>query len=297
MGSPRSCLVARQEMGPSSHTTLEANTKHRMAQARAFSPGVIDYDGRMSGNYQPGRALSREAASTWRTILEPFVQSTPCARIVDVGAGTGRFSTLFAQSFDAQVIAIEPSKGMLAVAGGGAKSRNLAYVAGSAERIPLQDKSCDLAWLSHVWHHIGDRHGCASELRRILRPASHVLVRGTFGDELDGFPTLFHCWPAARDICRQLPTIHQTVVAFAANGLAFTEHRRVPQAMCASLREFAARTRLRADTALALISDSEFWEGQAAIEMAAAHEDGDSPVMELIEFLVFRENSIAVSAA
>jgi hypothetical protein len=33
----------------------------------------------------------------------------------------------------------------------------------------------------------------------------------------------------------------------------------------ASLREFAERTRFRADTALALISDSEFLEGQAAI--------------------------------
>jgi hypothetical protein len=54
---------------------------------------------------------------------------------------------------------------------------------------------------------------------------------------------------------------------------------------------------LRADTALALISDAEFREGQALIEMAAAHEPTPGPVIEGIEFLVFRENSIRMNAA
>ena len=63
--------------------------------------------------------------------------------------------------------------------------------AGAAESIPLKDNSCGLAWLSHVWHHVRDRHACARELRRVLGHGSTVLVRGTFGDKLDGFPTLF----------------------------------------------------------------------------------------------------------
>ena len=260
-----------------------------MAATRPFSPGVIDYDGQMSANYPSGRALSPEAASTWCAILEPFVRHAGCARIVDVGAGTGRFSSLFAGSFQAHVIGIEPSRGMLTV-GAGPKPANLAYVAGRAEYIPLRDKSCDLAWLSHVWHHIEDRHDCAAELRRILRPGGHALVRGTFGDQLDGFPTLFHYWPAAHAICRQLPTVRQTVAVFEANGFVLTEQRRVPQATCASLRAFAARTRSRADTALALISDSEFWQGQNAIEVAATDEHVLTPVIEVIELLVFRHS-------
>jgi hypothetical protein len=55
---------------------------------------------------------------------------------------------------------------------------------------------------------------------------------------------------------------------------------------CASLSEFAIRTRARADSALALISDAEFQEGQEAIE-AAAHERLPEPVIETIELLVF----------
>lgn len=258
-----------------------------MPQGKHFSPGVIDYD-RMSTTYQSGRTLSPEAAHTWSAIVAPFVQRARSSTILDLGAGTGRFSTLFARSFEARVIALEPSKGMLTAAGGEDRPSNLAYVAGSAERIPLRRESCHLAWLSQVWHHIRDREACAREIRRILYGDGHVLVRGTFGDQLDGFPTLFRYWPASREICRQLPTIQQTTHVFEAAEFVLTEHRRVQQITCDSLREFARRTQLRADTALTLISDSEFQEGQAAIERSAAHEDTPTPVAEVIELLVFR---------
>jgi ubiquinone/menaquinone biosynthesis C-methylase UbiE len=262
-----------------------------MAGTRPFAPGVIDYESRMSPNYMSARALSREAASIWCEILGPFVQRVGRARIVDVGAGTGRFASLFARSFTVQVIGVEPSRGMLKAGVVDPQPANLAYVAGRAECIPLRDKSCDVAWLSHVWHHVQDHHGCARELRRILRPACYVLVRGTFGDLLDGFPTLFRYWPATREVCRQLPTVSKTVEVFDANGFVLTEQRRVHQMTSASLAGFAERTRLRADTALALISDSEFREGQAAIEEAAAAEQAPAPVIEGIELLVFQENS------
>jgi ubiquinone/menaquinone biosynthesis C-methylase UbiE len=258
---------------------------------RPFAPGVIDYDGRMSANYLSGRALSREAASTWCEILGPFVQRVDRARIVDVGAGAGRFASLFARSFTVQVIGIEPSRGMLKARGMDPLRTNLAYVAGRAECIPLRDKSCDVAWLSHVWHHVQDRQACARELRRILRPACHVLIRGTFGDRLDGFPTLFRYWPAAREVCRQLPTVSKTLEVFGANGFVLMEQRRVQQMTSVSLARFAERTRLRADSALALISDSEFGEGQVAIEEAAAAEQAPVPVIEGIELLIFEMNA------
>jgi ubiquinone/menaquinone biosynthesis C-methylase UbiE len=241
----------------------------------------------MAAGYQPGRTLSREAASTWVTIVGLFVRRTARVRILDLGAGTGRFSALFAGALETQVIGIEPSKAMLAVANRDARLRNVAYVAGAAECIPLQDHSCDLAWLSHVWHHIRDHQACARELRRTVSRGGHVLVRGTFGDRLDGFPTLFRFWPATRQVCEQLPTVPQTVRVFEANGFALAEHRHVQQMTCASLGEFAERTRVRADTALALISDAEFHEGQAAIERAAADERKATPVIEVIELLVF----------
>jgi hypothetical protein len=65
---------------------------------------------------------------------------------------------------------------------------------------------------------------------------------------------------------------------------------RVDQATAASLREFAEHTRFLADTVLALISDSEFQEGQVAIETAAAQEHVASSVVERIELLVFEND-------
>jgi ubiquinone/menaquinone biosynthesis C-methylase UbiE len=217
-------------------------------------------------------------------------------RVLDLGAGTGRFSALFARSLEAMVIGVEPSIGMLALTGRQAKPNNLSYLAGTAERIPLADDTCDLAWLSHVWHHIRDHQASANDLARVVRRGCHVLVRGTFGDRLDGFPTLFQYWPAARAICEQLPTIRDTVGVFETNGFTLAEQQRVKQETAASLSEFAERTQSRADSALMLISDSEFREGQIAIERAAAVERNPGPVVEVIELLVFRNSAIQCAA-
>jgi SAM-dependent methyltransferase len=260
-----------------------------MGSAKSFFPGAIDYSGPMSAGYNSGRALSPETAARWTAIVAPFVRQGTNSRILDLGAGTGRFAELFARVFEAQVTGVEPSTAMLTATDGRARPNRVTYVAASAESIPLKDQSCDLAWLSQVWHHVRDHQACARELHRILSPGGHVLIRGAFGDQLDGFPTLFRFWPGTRDICRQLPTIQHTVTVFEANGFVFVEHRRVDQATAPSLCEFAERTRFRADTSLALISDAEFEEGQAAIERAAAHERAPGPVVEMIELIMFQK--------
>ena len=245
----------------------------------------------MSAGYPSGRALSADTAATWTAIVAPFIPQGTNTRILDLGAGTGRFSELFVRTFDAHVVGVEPSTAMLAAAGGGAQPKRPAYVVGTGEAIPLRNDSCDLAWLSQVWHHVRDHQACARELHRILPPGAHVFVRGTFADQLNGFPTLFRFWPGTREICQQLPTIEHTIAVFKANGFVLTEHRRVDQATARSLREFAERTKFRADTALALISDKEFLEGQAAIEAEASREHVPGPVVERIELLVFQTES------
>ena len=109
---------------------------------------------------------------------------------------------------------------------------------------------------------------------RVLRPSSSVLVRGTFSDRPEGFPTLFHCFPRARDFCRDLPTVE--------------ESRSVRQQTCGSLREFLDRSRLRADSSFALMSDDEFHAGRERLKQAVRDEVAPSPVIEKITFLAFR---------
>jgi SAM-dependent methyltransferase len=163
----------------------------------------------------------------------------------------------------------------------------VAYVCGIAEAIPLRDRSCAMAWMSQVLHHVRDRPACARELRRILVPGGRVLVRGTFADQLNGFPALFHFFPGARQVCEGFPTTVETTGVFEAAGFAIEAHRKIEQSTCGSLREFVERTRRRADTSLALLSDREFHVGLAALEGAAAEEIEPTPVRETLDLLIF----------
>jgi len=249
---------------------------------------MIDYNGTISGNYREGRALSHETTEIWRAAVTPFIETSRQPVILDVGAGTGRFAGLFAERFQAQVIAVDPSLDMLRAARADYSLKHVQCLAGKVESLPLIRKYFDMAWLSQVFHHIRDHRAAARELHRVLRPGGHVLIRGTFSDRLDGFPALFRFFPTTRLVCEDLPTTGKAGTIFEAEGFKLETDRRIMQRTCDSLREFAVRTRLRADTALILISDDEFSEGLASLDEAVAREPGPCPVMETLDLLVFR---------
>lgn len=253
-----------------------------------FSPGAIDYDGPMSANFRAGRALASETTRTWLSAAASFIENARTRAILDLGAGTGRFSGILAERFQARVIALEPARGMLAAAAAAPRSPRVDFVAGTAEQLPLRDKSCGVAWLSQVYHHVRDHRACARELHRVLEPSGRVLIRGTFGDRLDGFPTLFRFFPGTRRVCEGLPATGRAKTIFETAGFTLEADKRIQQQTCTGLGEFAERTRLRADTALALISDEEFTRGMAALEAAAATEREPTPVLETLDLLVFR---------
>jgi ubiquinone/menaquinone biosynthesis C-methylase UbiE len=252
---------------------------------KTFQPGSIDYDGAISAGYAAARSCSDETASLWTTIVEPFI--TPEATVLDLGCGTGRFSSLFAERFQARVIGLDPAVAMLRGAKKAAERNNLFYAAGRAEEIPLCDACCDLAWLSQVIHHIAGRPACARELRRVLKGGGHVLIRGAFADRMDAFPTLLRFFPGTRDFMLQFPTVDQVLADFHAAGLSVERVQRVQQKTCNSLAEFAERTRLRGDSTLSLLADEEFQQCQYALERVA-REEPPEPVIEIIELLVMK---------
>jgi ubiquinone/menaquinone biosynthesis C-methylase UbiE len=252
-----------------------------------FTPGIIDYDGAMATHYPKGRALTSHSAEAWRTAILPFVPQAPGLTILDLGSGTGRFSTFLSEAFAARVIGVEPARGMRNLAARGAHPPTVRFVAGMAERIPLRDR-CDVVWVSQVLHHVRDQGLCAAELRRVLRAGGCVVIRSTFAESEDGFPTLLRFFPGVHRIFADLPTIEGTIATFVAHGLSLDTRRRVEQQICGSLREFAERTRLRADSSLALLSDQEFAAGMSALDQAAERESDPVPVRERLDLLVFR---------
>ncbi|MGN9908553.1 class I SAM-dependent methyltransferase [Phytohabitans sp. LJ34] len=144
----------------------------------------VDYDARLHAVYVDGRQMSSEALDTWTAA---FARHLPPARPLvwlDLGSGTGRMAPSLARAFGGPVHGVEPSDRMRAQAVARAGHPAVTYLAGSAERIPLPDASCDAALLFFVWHHVADRASAVRELRRVVKPGGTLFVQMNFSDRM-----------------------------------------------------------------------------------------------------------------
>ena len=126
--------------------------------------------GRLGKNHCPGRS--------WEAIGHLALRLTPAITIADLGAGEGLVSQLLAQRAS-QVWCIDNSPRMVEVGTELAKKNglaNLAYKLGDIERVPLTDKSVDLAILSQALHHAQHPQTAVNEAWRILRPGGQLLI-------------------------------------------------------------------------------------------------------------------------
>lgn len=245
----------------------------------------IDYDAAAAG-FEEGRGLAPGDIAAWRGSLAPYL-SPGRVRVLDAGAGTGVFAWAFAQWYDAEIVGIEPSSGMLREAMRHRPHPRIGYVAGRAEALPIGDATCDASWLSTVIHHIDDLRACASELRRVLRLSAPVLIRSAFRGRTDRLE-IVRWFPGAERVIATFPSIDQTAAAFATAGFAVERVVDVPQTSAPGLRAFAERVRRRADTTLVHISDDEFASGLARLETAAAAEVEPQPIVDALTLLVLR---------
>ena len=140
--------------------------KRRRTQEQYFNTIA----GRLGKNYCPGRS--------WEAIGHLALRLTPAIDIADLGAGEGLLSQLLARRAR-QVWCIDNSPKMVEVGTELARKNglaNLAYKLGDIERVPLADKSVDLAILSQALHHAQHPETAVGEAFRILRPGGQVLV-------------------------------------------------------------------------------------------------------------------------
>jgi SAM-dependent methyltransferase len=243
----------------------------------------VDYE-RMAADYERGRGLSDDALSGWRAAIARHLPED-ATLIVDVGSGTGVFAAAMARWFGVEVIGVEPAAGMRSVARREHAHHRVAYVGGDAQRLPLRDASCDVAWLSTVIHHIPDLRMAAAEVARVLRPNGAALIRSSFPGRHDGI-TLFRYFPGAARIASSFPTVEETAAAFGEAGFALSRIESVQQVTAPSLAAAVERVRLRADTTLRLLSDEEFADGLRKMQEAADAAQPE-PVVDRLDLLVF----------
>lgn len=238
-------------------------------------------------NYAIGRAIPLEGLFEWREAVRPYV-ATSGARVLDVGSGTGLFARAFAEWFGVNVVALEPSPAMRRIAAQTNTRGEIAFLGGEAEHLPLGAGSCSVAWSSTVIHHISDLRRCASQLREVLRPGGHILIRSAFPGRHEQI-TLFKYFPGASEVANSFPTIEETTRTFEGAGFVEVTHKSVAQESAPSISAFYERARLRADTTLIGLTDEDFESGLRALKVAADDPRGGGPVVDRLGLLVLRQ--------
>jgi SAM-dependent methyltransferase len=101
----------------------------------------------------------------------------PGSTVVDLAAGTGQLSRRFAD-LDVDLVAVEPAPNMRSVLE--ERLPAVRVVDGTAEAIPLEDRSVDAVTVGNAFHHF-ERMAAFEEIKRVLRPG--------------GALALFWAWP------------------------------------------------------------------------------------------------------
>jgi ubiquinone/menaquinone biosynthesis C-methylase UbiE len=117
--------------------------------------------------YEQGRPSYPPDAVQW---LEDALAVGPGTRLVDLAAGTGKLTRLFAPS-GAWIVAVEPVEGMRRVLH--RTQPDVAALAGTAEALPLAAGSVDAVTVAQAFHWF-DAEAAFAELARVLRPGGRV---------------------------------------------------------------------------------------------------------------------------
>lgn len=243
----------------------------------------MDYDQTdMPENYERGRSPPAGVLDMWMVRIAQALEGCKFENVVDLGCGTGRFTARLADLFGANVLGVDPSEKMLAVARGKPPRRDVEFVNGSAEQIPCADDSVDLIFMSMAFHHFRSREDAMRAFRRVLRQGGLICVRNSTRDRGSPYERFF---PNYREVLDRWPSAAEIAAAFDDGGFEMRRHDVVDHMMARDLNELADKASYRADSTLLRLSDDDFERGLAAIR-DAARMDGD-PVMLGIDLFVF----------
>jgi SAM-dependent methyltransferase len=257
----------------------------------------MSYDEQTAAAFKAVREIPREGLSEWREAVRRHLRPAEGTTLVDIGAGTGAFSTAFGDWFGLNVLAVEPSAAMRSQI---PRTPSIRVLEGDASALPLADDAADAAWLSLVIHHIPDLGAAAREIRRVLRPGSPVLIRQGFPDRYEPSGSLrqdrielVRWFPETARIAGTFPSLEATCDAFAAAGFQREALEQVRETYPTSLADFLAQvdTLRHADTTLRSLTQDEFLRGKERLRRAvrdAENAGTPEPRSNWLDLLVLR---------
>lgn len=249
---------------------------------------MTDYDSTtIPEGYDRARDHGPENRALWMRVIAARLDGRVVRRILDLGCGTGRFSTALAEHFDAEVIGLDPSAKMLEVAQNKLRDDRVRYCRGRAEELPLLSSAIDLVFMSMSYHHFSEPTAVARQCRRVLRSGGRVILRTGTREQIPSYP-YFRFFPTLPSILEDmLPDHRELRETFGTAGLEMVSSEVIRQTIAPTWLAYADKLAAGGDSALARLSRDDFEAGLDAMRRFG-DEDGGRPVIEPIDLLVFR---------
>ena len=238
--------------------------------------------------YDSARSLPSETKSVWLEAVRSAIPDGAIKRVLDLGCGTGRFTSALSETFGCPAVGIEPSRAMLDVASAGGDA-NVQWKQGDAGNIPLEDHSVDLVFMSQVFHHLSDPERALDEINRVLTPGGYLAIRNGTREHnpelhwLRFFPEAWKIEDARTPFAREIEA------AVTSQHFVLMSHRTIQQIFAASYAEYFEKISRRGLSALIAISDKEFHEGCEDFKHWIDQQPQDAAVYEPVDLFIFKD--------
>lgn len=159
--------LADLELAVEDKKSIDTILDQRRMKSRLFFDEVA---GRYADLAQPGGG--------WSYLSAALAAGFSGKRVADIGSGEGDLALLLARYAD-EVLAVDQSQEMLKLVeekAASCKLNGVTILKGDLENVPVEDESCDAAFLSQALHHAAHPARAVQEAARILKKGGQLIV-------------------------------------------------------------------------------------------------------------------------
>ncbi|MCB0790657.1 MAG: class I SAM-dependent methyltransferase [Flavobacteriales bacterium] len=162
-----------------------------------------------------GYDTTRKADPYLAERLAALLALAPGAQVLDVGCGTGNYTTALEQR-GSRMTGLDPSERMLEEARG--KSSTITWVNGRSEDLPFPNAVFDGAIATLTTHHWDDLTMGFRQMHRVLRKGAPLVILTSTPEQMRGY-WLCHYFPGILErSCAVMPTAEATLAALETAG-------------------------------------------------------------------------------
>jgi ubiquinone/menaquinone biosynthesis C-methylase UbiE len=239
----------------------------------------------LAHTYEEARRLPPCTMSMWREELAAHL--TPCHRLLDVGAGTGRFRPILETLAGRSIIELDIAAEMLLYLRQESSRYRSLKVVGAAEQLPFANASFSHVFASAVMHHL-DISRAMGEFARVLSEGGRLLIRGTLRDDLDSHP-LQRWFPGWRVIEENALYSNGNIERVALRyQLQVTATRRILEVVANNVAEYIAKVALKGTYSLRQLEERDFQAGLEAMRRDINSEGSGIEIRVPVSLLVLQ---------